>query len=142
VSAISSLRRCIDSVLVVRERIGADHQPVVLITRTWDGRERGDGDYTDVETPITPTPRVKSLAHNVRLTEGGAIKQTDLFIESISMNGFPLESDVDCSTADQKVEKFYKIGDYHYRVISVVQRHVVWDVQVRRMEVQPDNSED
>lgn len=138
-SAISSIRNNIDSVLIVRERIGADHQPVSIITRTWDGRERGDGDFEDTELAVTPTPRVKSLAHNVRLVEGGNIKQTDLFIESISMQQFPLESDVDCSSADQKIEKFYKIGDYFYRVISVVQRHVVWDVQVRRLEVQPDN---
>jgi hypothetical protein len=139
--AIPSLLPNLDCVLGVRESIGADIQRVQLITRRWSGRERGDGDYTDEVLDVRPTPSLRSLAHNVRLTEGGSIKATDLFIGHISKNQFPNESDVDCSSSESTVERFYRIGQYDYTVISVVEKHLTWDVQVRRRSSQPDNQD-
>jgi hypothetical protein len=129
---VKSLIKGVNSVLSVREQIGAIKEPVSIVTRTWTGKAIGDGDFTDTEELINPQPGIKDLSHNLRLSEGGAIKQGDLIINCISKKTYPTEDLINGKSEWPTIEKFYKVGDSLYNVISVVQKYLTWNVQIRR----------
>jgi hypothetical protein len=123
----------LDDILSVREQLGADLAKVRLITRTWNGDQVGDGTYTDVVDEMHPTPGVKNLSHSYRVAEGGAFQQGDLILTMVSKNKYPLKTDVNGTCSDPLVERFYEVNGDLYRVISVVEKYVYWDIQVRRL---------
>lgn len=132
-NAIESLKTCVDSVLGVRQSIGANLKRVYLVTRQWTGSQIGDGDVREEALEILPSPGIKDYSHSLQLEAGGNFKQGDLIIHQISKSQFPAESDLDGSSADASLEKLYKVGDFYYRVISIVEKHLTWNVQVRRL---------
>jgi hypothetical protein len=105
---------------------------IYLITRTWSGDRVGQGAFVDVGAEVLPTPYMKSYDHSFRMQSGGVVKQGDIFLKYINKKDFPLRTDVDCTTTEKNIEKFYKIEEYLYRVISIVEAYVHWDVQVRK----------
>ena len=137
-NVVKSLLPCIDSVLGIREQIGAVIRKVCLVTRTWDGKAIGDGSWKDETTEIRPQPGIRDVAHDIRLMEGGDVRQGDLFIIGISKNRYRHKTDLDCSSDCKTVEKFYKVGDDLYECIYVKEKHVTWTIQVRRLSSQGD----
>lgn len=134
---MSSIKdNCLDDILSIRQDIGADLAKVYIVTRTWSGDQIGDGDFEDEVEEVLPTPSIKNYAHNIYVQNGGVIQQGDLLIQMISKKQYPNQSDIDCKVDDHSIEKFYRIGDYDYRLISIVEKHLVWDVQVRRLSDQ------
>lgn len=131
----TSLLGCVDKMLGVREGMGADLAKVDLITRTWSGERPGDGTFTDTVTRMDPLPGIKDFSHDVRVTRGGAVKQGDLILTSISQNAYPDEATLRTDTGVRNVEKFLKVGDHYYRTIHVKKRLVTWDVHVRKVNV-------
>jgi hypothetical protein len=132
---IDSLLPAIDSILGVRDDIGAVIQPVYLVTRTWSGTRVGDGTAVDEEAQVLPSPGLKTFAHDVRIREGGAIKQGDIILQNVSKNRY-IESDLDGSSTATNVEKFFRVGDYLYQSINVAEKYVTFDVQIRRLSSQ------
>ena len=128
---------CIDSVLKVREDVGAVIQPCSIVTRTWTGRTVGDGIAEDEIDDIRPSPGIVDLSHDVRLMEGGSIKQGDLILTHISKNRYNRE-DIDGTTDGKNIERFIKVGDYHYNIIHVKEDHLTWNIHVRRHLAQGD----
>jgi hypothetical protein len=124
---------CIDKVLEVRECIGAQLAEVSIVTRTWTGERPGDGTFTDVEVPMSPLPQIKDFSHNVRITDASAVKQGDLILIGISQNAYPDENTLRTDTGIKNVEKMIKVGRHYYRTISVKQKLVTWDIQVRKI---------
>lgn len=125
---------CIDSVLGVRDCIGAVLHPVFILTRTWSGERPGDGDAEESEEQIKPTPQVVDYSHDLRLVEGGAVKQGDIVLRGISKARYA-EMDLDCSLKEGEkinVERFYLINEKLYTVINVKENHLTWDVQLRK----------
>lgn len=122
----------LDAILSVRESLGAAMAQVSIVTRTWTGLEVGDGDQVETLTAITPTPGIRTFAHDTRVKEGGAIQQGDILIKQISQNQFPLETDIDCSSTSKLIEKFYRVGEKDYTVVNVRRRQVTWNVLLRR----------
>lgn len=134
---ISSLKdECLDDILGIRDEIGAALAQVSIITRTWTGTQIGDGEYTDTVKEVLPTPGIKDYSHNVHVMQGGAIQQGDLLLRMISKNTFPTNNDVNCMSESPLTEKFYKVGDFHYRIISIIEKQLTWDIQVRRISDQ------
>lgn len=133
---IEGLKDCSDAILGIRESIGADLRKCSIVTRTWSGNEVGEGTMEEVVSPVEPTPGIRDLSHDTRVKEGGAIQQGDLFITMISKHRFPTKADVDCSTGGKSIEKFYQLGSELYQVISVAEKQLTWDVQVRRLSDQ------
>ena len=129
----ASLGKCIDSILSVRECIGAQLADVSFVTRTWAGERVGDGTFKDVETAMHPLPQIKDYSHNIRVTEASAIKQGDLLLVGISRNQYPDENMLRTDTGSATVEKFIKVGRHFYRTISVREKLVTWDIQVRKV---------
>ena len=120
----------LDDILAIRQNIGVDLAKVYLIIRTWAGIQVGEGEYTDEITEVLPTPGIKDYSHHLRVTEAGSIRQGDLLIRMISKNGYSKDQ-VNCQTDQQHVEKFFRVGDSDCTVVTVVEKHLTWDVQVR-----------
>lgn len=131
-SIVDDVRSMADEILGVRDEIGAVKRPVFILTRTWSGSERGEGAATDVSVQVLPSPLVKDFSHDLRVREGGNIKQGDQLIKSISQESYPNETDVNCTVTQKNVERWYYIDGHLYEVISVRRRYVTWDVQVRK----------
>jgi hypothetical protein len=126
----------LDTILGIRSQLGADLKKVFLVTRVWSGSQIGEGDVEETLQEISPSPGIKDYSHNIRMVEGGNIKQGDLIIHQISKNKFETEKEIDCSSDDPAIEKLFRVGEDYYRVISVVERQLTWDVQVRRLSDQ------
>jgi hypothetical protein len=132
-SIFKGLKGCIDGILGVRDCIGAALHPVYIVTREWSGEQPGDGNSSETEEQILPTPEIKDYGHDLRLTEGGAIRQGDIILRNISKNQYPNESDLDCSTDGKRnIEKYYLINDRYYTVIHIKEDYLVWHVHLRK----------
>ena len=123
---------CVDSTLEIRQDICAQIADVFLVTRTWSGERPGDGEFEDDETILDPMPSIKDFSHDVRLRQGGSVKQGDLFLIGLSQNKYPNEDDIRTDTRDKNVEKFYRIEAHYYRVINIRKRLVTWNVHIRK----------
>jgi hypothetical protein len=99
----------------------------------------GDGRASDTVTKIYPSPGVKDLSHNIRLIEGGAVKQGDIILTGVSKNKYA-EEDLRSDTGVKNVERFIKLGEDLYTVITVKEGYLTWDVQIRRLSSQENFS--
>lgn len=136
---IDDLKDSIDDILGVRDDIGAVLQPVYFVTRTWYTDEdlttlaSEIGGYAkDEEVQMLPSPGIKDFSHDVRLREGGAIKQGDIILTNVSGNLFS-ESDLDGTSPQKYIEKLFRVGPYLYQPINVRQKYVTWDVHLRKL---------
>jgi len=127
-----NLTGCIDKVLEVREKLGAQKADVFFITRTWTGRRPGDGTFKDVSKQMKPTPSIKDFSHDIRLQAGGNYKAGDLLLIGISRNQFPDESKLLTTTGVSNITKFIKVGPHFYRTITIKENFVTWDIHVRK----------
>lgn len=132
---VDSLLPAIDSILGVRDQIGAVIQPVYVVIRTWSGSQVGDGTAVDTKDQIYPTPGLKNFAQDIRLREGGSVKAGDIILVGVSKNLYTEEM-LDGSTDTPNIEKFFLVGAKLYQVINVVEKYVTWDVQLRELSNQ------
>jgi hypothetical protein len=129
---VDDLRSSVNDILGLRDSLGVGLKKVYLVTRTWSGSELGEGTKTVTKKQLLPSPRVVEFMDEFKIKDGGAVQQGDLLLKMISKQSYPLRSDIDCTTSSENVEKFYEVGGTLYRVIMVREKHVVWDVQLRR----------
>lgn len=130
-SAIDGLKKSINSILGVRDKIGVIHE-VFQVTRRWSGGEIGRGESVESKTRMLPTPGLREYAHDLRLNEAGAIRQGDILLKGISKVNYPTETDLDCSTEEPGEERFWLIDGKEYQTINIKESYVTWDVQIRR----------
>ena len=123
---------CVDKILGTREALGALRAETYFVTRTWSGERPGDGTFSDSITKVEPQPGIKDLSHDIRLQEGGAIKQGDLLLTGFSQNQYT-EDDLKTQTNSRNIEKFLKVGEHYYSTIHVKQNLITWDIQVRKI---------
>jgi len=131
-SIVDDIKSCTDDILGIRDDLGALKHPIYILTRTWDGQEIGDGTAVDNTAQILPTPYLVDYSHSIKIREGGAIREGDIVLKMISKQSYPNESDIDCTTATAKIEKFYYIDGKMYEVVSVTSEYVYWNVHLRR----------
>ena len=128
-----SLTDCIDCVLDVRDSIGVALAEISIVHRTWTGERVGDGSFSDVVTALKPTPQIRDFSHDVRVTEGGAVKQGDLILVGVSRHSFPTEGLLRTEVTSTKEEKMIKVGPHFYRTIHVKEKLVTWDIHIRKI---------
>jgi len=133
---IEDLKDIAHEALEVRDELGAIKDEVHYVTREWSGERVGDGSAYDSKARILPSPWIVDLSQNIRVTEGGAIKQGDLILKQISQDSYPNEKDIDGSSDSELIEKFYSVGEFLYRVINVRKRYATWDIHIRRLKDQ------
>jgi hypothetical protein len=138
----SDLLQIIDPILGIRDELGLTLKSVYLVTRTWSGSEPGDGTFVERKTKIAPSPGIVEFKMDLRLKEGGEVQAGDIMLKSISKHAYPNLSDLDCSTTDRKVEKFYELGGTdsrrgeRYRFIQFIERQLTWRILIRRLSDQ------
>ena len=129
---IKSIRDSVNNILKIRDDIGAALKTVTLITRTWSGDEIGDGTFTDVTVILSPSPRVVEFKHDLRLLEGGAVKQGDILLKMISKQTYPTDDLLDAKTSSKKIESLYEVGDSIYTPTAITEKHLTWNVLLRK----------
>lgn len=133
---IDDLRANINDILRVRDDLGAALKPVYIVTRTWTGLEPGDGEFSDEEVQILPSPRIVEYKNEYKIQQGGAVQQGDIALKMVSKQSFPEITQVDGTVPDQNTEVFYKVGGYYYRVIHVREKFFVYEIQLRKVSKQ------
>lgn len=133
---IDDLRQIVNPILGIRDDLGAVKASVYLIARTWTGTEPGDGRFIDTETQVLPSPNIVMFMDDYRIKEGGAVQQGDIKLKWISKQSFPDRTMIDCSVESQNVERFYRVGNYLYRLIQVEEKLLSWNVLLRRLSNQ------
>jgi hypothetical protein len=129
---VQSLLGVVDTMLGVRDDIGAKIHDVFILTRTWTGERPGDGTDSEERVQILPSPQIVDYSQNLRITEGGAIKSGDIILKNLSRNTYPDESFLDCSTDARNIERYYFINDRQYTVIQVKESYLTWDIHLRK----------
>ena len=135
-SLLETLKGNLDATLGVRDAIGAQLYSIAFLRRSWTGDRPGEGTAKDVITLVKPTPQLYEYAHDIRLLEGGSVKQGDILLKNISKNAYPEEAMIDGSSVSTNVENFYLINGKIYNVIQVKSKYVTWDVQLRKLSSQ------
>lgn len=130
-SVIDSLLPNLDTILGVRDSAGLALKPVFLVSRTWSGEAPGDGEAREEVVQMLPTPQILNLSHSVKLTEGGNIRQGDIILKMVSKASFPDYNYIRRKSPSANVELFYQVGEELYHVISVVEKHLTYDIQLR-----------
>ena len=133
---IEGLKDCSDSILGIRDGIGANLKKIYFVKRYWDGGEPGEGPFRDSESLMLDTPRIVDLSLNFRALEGGNVKQGDLLLKMVNKNRYPDKCVFGPTTNNRSEEIFLKIGDILYTVITVRERYLQWDIQVRPLSSQ------
>jgi len=135
VGIVDDLLPLTDGILGLRDDLGVAKKPVYILTRTWSGAKRGEGLPTDAQVQVLPSPRIVDLSHSLRVREGGAIRQGDLILKMISKQS-NVRADIDGTVTGDNLERWYHIEGSLYEVISVTERHVDFNVQVRKTSKQ------
>lgn len=136
---VNALLPRINSILGVRDSIGAIIRPVYFVTRQWYvdqaltiKNNQPEGFAKDTTVQLLPTPMLKDFSQDIRLREGGTVKAGDIVLRGVSKASYK-EADIDGTTSDTGVQKFYLVGDKLYQVINVTEKYVTWDVQIREL---------
>lgn len=141
---IASLLGSVDSILGVRDNMGAATQPIHIVTRTWyadagfttNATQVGEGYPKDTQVALLPSPGIKNFSQNIHLREGGAVQQGDIILANVSKNKYPTKDSLMNTTAQPNVELFYLVNDKLYTVINVAEKYITWDVQIRELSNQ------
>ena len=133
---IDSLKDCSNSILGVRDGIGAQLKKICIITRTWTGTEVGEGDAKDKSKDFLPTPHIVDLSLNFRAKESGNVKDGDILLKGASKVSYPDKSEFATQGHGKNVERFFLVGDVLYEMISARERYLTWDIQLRPLSDQ------
>lgn len=107
---------------------------VATRTRTWSGTARGLGAPTDVDHTLSPVPKVMGEPR-ARSGEGGRVDDGELTASKVSLAY--ARADLDGGTMAATVEFFWLIDGEPYRVVSVEERFLAWEVRLRTMRGRP-----
>lgn len=131
--AVGSLRDSVDSILGIRDDLGAALMPVYLITRTWSGDEIGDGVSIEDREQILPSPRIVSMSDDSRVVQGGSVQVDDINLKMVSKVNYPSKNQIDGSVEFQNIEKFFEVDGQLYKVFNVTEKHLYWNIQIRKL---------
>jgi hypothetical protein len=131
-SLIEELKEDLNDILDIIDELGAYNYPLFFLTRTWSGVRAGEGTAKDVLTRVVPSPMIRDYSHDIRVQQGGAIQQGDLILRLLSKQSYPTQKHIDGSSDKLNVEKFYYINEGLYRVVSITENYLTWNVQIRK----------
>ena len=121
----------VDCFTDLRDELGFGIADVFIVERQWRGERIGDGPFTD-KIEKMPTPEIRDLSHDVRVSEAGAYKSGDLILRNISKDRFE-EDELRTDTGVDNKEKFIKVGNHFYRTIHIKERLVTWEIHIRKV---------
>ena len=126
----------VDSILSLRDSMGAGLKKVYFVERVYKNGVEIGGEYIDTKKQMLPSPRVVEFKSDLRIKEGGLVKEGDILLKMVSKKTYPREKMLDGSSCKPHVELLYLVGDIYYRVVNVQEKHVVWSILLRRLSTQ------
>jgi hypothetical protein len=134
---IDSLLPSSESILGIRNLIGAEKARVYFLIRKWGGGEIGLGNTIDKTVEILPTPHIYSFSQDLRLNEAAGVQQGDIVLKNISKNKYPSESEIETRTDSPDIQKFYVIESRNgerklYQVVEIEEKYLTWNIHIRR----------
>lgn len=127
---VDDIKAVVDDILGIRDEIGALKHPIYILTRTWPG-QKGVGTPVDTTEQILPSPNLVDLSLRITPKEAGNVKQGDILLKMISKNKYT-EAQINCSSGNALVEKWYYIGGHLYEVVNVVEDYVYFNVLLKK----------
>ena len=128
---IDDLTAVANSILGIRDDVGAVIEPVFLVTRTWTGAEPGLGSYSDVVAQILPSPAVRNLATDFRAQSAGTKELSEIMLHGVSKQSYPTRDMIDCTCATANIERFYRVSGKIFNVTKVESSYITWNVRAR-----------
>lgn len=129
---ITGLADGFNDILGLRDSLGVALMPVYFVERKWTGEEIGDGQAYETKTQILPSPKIVQMTDDSRVQAGGAIQLDDIQLRGISKVTYRNKSDVDGTSAVSTTERFYEVDGFLYVVANVREKHLTWDVLIRK----------
>ena len=133
---IGNLRSSVNDILGLRDSLGVALSPVYLVKRNWSGEEIGEGQAQDSQEQVLPSPRIFSMSDDSRIVAGGAVQIDDLLIKGISKVNYPKKNLIDGTSESETIECFYLVDGFIYTVTNVTEKHLTWNVQIRKLSNQ------
>ena len=122
----------LNDILGVRDSLGATLKPVKIVSWTWSGADIGVGTKVELAVDVTPGPRIVEFSADSKVLQGGAVKAGDIMLKMVSKQTFPTVDLVDCVALAPSVERFYSVGGIQYQVIGITEKHLTWNIHLRR----------
>ena len=94
--------------------------------------EKRDG-FEPLWKQILPTPYIKRFSHDVRLQEGGSLTEGDFILKGFPKTTFS-ESQLETSSLDGNVDKYWVINGRAYTTVSIKESIISYDVHIRRYD--------
>ncbi len=135
-SVIDGIKANVNSILGLRDTLGVGLKDVYLVTRTWAGTEIGDGAVTEDREQMLPSPRIVQFNHDLRIVAGGAIEQGDILLKMVSKQTYATKDLIDGVSTSELIEELFEVGGILYRVVEVTEKHVTWNILLRRLSDQ------
>lgn len=132
-SFLDGLRQNVNGILGLRDSLGVQKGLVYLVTRTWSGSQIGEGTMSETKVQMLPSPYIFIFTADRKIPEGGVVKSGDIILRQISMQSYPTEDLINCSSNNENVEKLYEVDGNLYRVVEVTKKHITWKVVLRRL---------
>jgi hypothetical protein len=136
---IASLLPNVNTILGVRDSIGAVKLPVNFVTRTWYtdttyAAQSTDimGFAKDVVVQMFPSPNVIEFKQDLKLKSGGMVKAGDILLKAISLSSFTMDQ-LDGTSPASNIEKLFKVGSKMYQVVQLTQDYLTWNLMLREM---------
>jgi hypothetical protein len=138
---IDSLLPSSESILGIRNLIGAEKARVYFLTRKWGGGEIGLGIPVDKTVEVLPTPHIFSFSQDVRLNEAAGVQQGDIILKNISKNKYQTEDEIETRTNEADIQKFYVIETRGkerklYQVVEIEEKYLTWNIHIRRQSTE------
>lgn len=131
---LTDLTAIADSILGIRDTIGAVIEPVYIVVRTWTGAQPGDGTSSDVTTQLLPSPQLANLVNTSKPGSAGTVENASIMLKGISKQSYATKDTVDLTSTLANVEKFYKLRGRLYNVTSVEESYITWNVRIKEAE--------
>ena len=135
---VSDFQGLQDDILSIRDQLGAQKHFVKILKRKGSVADSELDDFNDIdpvdtiEHEILPSPRIVDYSHDLRMKEGGKIRQGDLIVKMISKNAFPDRSTIDGTSTDPSETFYYLVNNELYTIINVAEDYTWWNAHIRK----------
>lgn len=124
----------------VPQSLGLRPTTVTLRTRVWAGGEKGEGAFSDTDTILTPTPRIRELSMQEVNASAGEYERGDIKIGPITppnANGGYSRETLEPTADENGIESFFVLegenaGEYAPKASFAAKGNVSFFVIVRR----------
>jgi len=130
-SLIKDLLKDSNSILSIREDLGAQKHNVYFLVRTWSENVVGKGIPKDSVERMSPAPGLQEFPHDIEQRSGGKIMMGDIRLKMVSKLNYPREK-LELRGSSKGEERFYYINKNLYAVAGIQEYHLHYDLTLRK----------